>query len=113
MNYLTYPHKSMKYVHPTELPFDFENRRALIVDDSGDARISLITVDDFSKAVARAIDYEGEWPVVGGVRGTLISIRQLIALGEKVRGASFGIIEFTERVNMLISRYQEGNSSIS
>lgn len=113
VNYLTYPHKSMKYVHPTELPFDFENRRALIIDDSGDAKISLITVDDFSKVVARAIDFEGEWPIVGGVRGTLTSIRQLIALGEKVRGASFGIIEFPDRRNTLISRYQEGNRFVS
>lgn len=79
----------MKYVHPTELPFDFENRRALIIDGSGDEKISLITVDDFSNVIARAIDFAGEWPIIGGIRGTVVSIKQLIALGEKVRGASF------------------------
>lgn len=95
----------MKYVHPTELPFDFENRRALIIDGSGDDKISLITVDDFSKVVARAIDFEGEWPVIGGIRGTLISIGDLIALGEKVRGASFQFTESIDRLNVLKPRF--------
>jgi hypothetical protein len=48
--------------------------------------ITLTTVQDFAAVVARAIEYEGEWPVVSGISGTTLSVRELIALGEKLRG---------------------------
>lgn len=70
-----------------EIPFDFNKRRALILDGGEDDRITLTTVQDLANVVAKAIDYEGEWPVIGGIRGTDMSVGQLIALGEKIRGA--------------------------
>jgi hypothetical protein len=70
-----------------EMPFDFTTRRALVLDGGDDDRITLTTVQDCANVVARAIDFEGEWPVVGGIRGGDLSIGQLIALGEKIRGA--------------------------
>ena len=88
MNYFTAPYKSSKHVHELEVPFDFANCRALVVDGSDDSRITLTTVQDLANVVARAIDFEGEWPAVGGIRGTDISVGGLIALGEKVRGTS-------------------------
>jgi hypothetical protein len=48
--------------------------------------ITLTTVQDFAAVVARAIEYEGEWPVVSGIRGTTLSVGELVALGEKLRG---------------------------
>jgi hypothetical protein len=48
--------------------------------------ITLTTVQDFAAVVARAIEYEGEWPVVSGIRGTTVSVGELVALGEKLRG---------------------------
>lgn len=36
--------------------------------------------------VVRAIEYEGEWPVVGGIRGDRVTMRRLVALGERLRG---------------------------
>lgn len=50
-----------------------------------DALISLITVKDFCAVVARAVEYEGKWPVIGGIRGDELSVGQLIALGEQIR----------------------------
>jgi hypothetical protein len=70
-----------------EMPFDFTTRRALVLDGGDDDRITLTTVQDCANVVARAIDFEGEWPVIGGIRGGDLSIEQLIALGEKIRGA--------------------------
>jgi hypothetical protein len=32
------------------------------------------------------VDYQGEWPVVGGIRGSRISTKELLALGEEIRG---------------------------
>jgi hypothetical protein len=51
-------------------------------------RITLTTAEDLAHVVARAIDYEGEWPTIGGIAGTTLTFAELIALGEKVRGTS-------------------------
>jgi hypothetical protein len=68
-----------------EIQFDFEHRRAIIVDGAEDA-MTFTTVQDLARVVAKAIEYEGEWPVVGGICGNTVSSAQVIALGEKVRG---------------------------
>ena len=87
LNYLTGPHKSSQHIHVMELPIDFHKRRALVLDGGDDDLLTLTTVQDLAHVVARAIDDEGEWPVVSGIRGADMSIGQLIALGEKIRGA--------------------------
>lgn len=76
-----------------EMPFDFNKHRALVLDGGDDNRITLTTVLDLANVVARAIDFEGEWPVVSGIRGADMSIGQLIALGEKIRGACASLID--------------------
>ncbi|MCJ1416734.1 hypothetical protein MMC32_003072 [Xylographa parallela] len=91
LNYLTSPYKSSKHVHVMETPFDFHARRALVLDGGDDDPITFTTVQDVAHVVARAIDFEGEWPVVSGIRGADISVGKLIALGEKIRGKSFEV----------------------
>ncbi|KAF7591407.1 hypothetical protein BBP40_001568 [Aspergillus hancockii] len=86
VNYLTHPYTSSRHLHSFEIPIDLANRRAIVVDGGDDSHITLTTVQDLANVVARAVDFEGEWPVVGGIRGTDVSIGQLIALGEKLRG---------------------------
>ena len=90
---MTGPYKSSKHVHVLESPFDFNGRRALLLDGGDDNRITLTTVQDLANVVAKAIDFEGEWPVIGGIRGADISTGQLIALGEKIRGAFTSLIK--------------------
>lgn len=75
--------------------YDFENRRAIMREGGDDDTIVLTTVQDLAGVVARAIDYEGEWPVVGGVRGSRISIKELIALAEEIRGQSSAFFQLT------------------
>lgn len=60
----------------------------LIVDGGEDSVITFTTVQDLAAVVARAIDFEGEWPVVGGMAGTTMSVGELIALGERTRSSS-------------------------
>ena len=98
LNYLTAPHKSSQHVHLMELPIDFHNRRALVLDGGDKDLLTLTTVQDLANVVARAIDYEGEWPVVSGIRGADMSIGQLIALGEKIRGAHTSLLLHTLEV---------------
>lgn len=85
-NYFTYPYSSTNHIHQMELPFDFNNRRAIMMEGSDDDTLTLTTVQDVANVVVKSIDFQGEWSVIGGIRGTTISVKQLIALGEKLRG---------------------------
>ena len=86
VNYLTHPHRSAKHVTTFEMQFDFQNRRAIIGDGGDNDRTTLTSVQDLAAVVARAVEYEGTWPVVGGIRGCEISISELLRLGEEIRG---------------------------
>lgn len=86
VNYYTAPYKTSKHVHPFQNQVDFNNRRAIVLAGGEDSRISLITIRDFCNIVAKAVEHEGVWPVVGGIRGDELTVAQLIAVGEKLRG---------------------------
>ncbi|KAK3696623.1 hypothetical protein LTR37_017876 [Vermiconidia calcicola] len=88
-NYFTYPYPSADRLSLFELHIDFNNRRALGVEGDEDARITLTTVQDFANIVGKSVEYEGEWPVIGGIKGTELSVAELLAIGEKVRGGQF------------------------
>ncbi|CAI6304622.1 unnamed protein product [Periconia digitata] len=85
-NYFAAPYKTSAHVHPFQMQWDFHGRRALVVDEAGGGRINLVTVKDFADVVKRAVEYEGEWPVVGGMKGDVLSVEELVALGEEIRG---------------------------
>ncbi|KAF4890652.1 Oxidoreductase BOA1 [Colletotrichum fructicola] len=90
-NYLTYPFSSSKHVTQLETPVDFNQCRALVVDGGEDVLLTFTTAQDLARVVALAVEYEGEWPLVGGIKGAEITVRQLISLGEKIRGKPFAI----------------------
>ncbi|RYP70320.1 hypothetical protein DL769_005026 [Monosporascus sp. CRB-8-3] len=91
LDYLAYPYKTAKHVDPLQSVFDFENRRAMIVDGHEDAIMTLTTVADVAAVIARAVDYEGRWPTTGGIRGNRVTFSQILELGRKVRGCPFAI----------------------
>ncbi|KAI2616660.1 NAD(P)-binding protein [Hypomontagnella submonticulosa] len=85
LNYLAYPHKTAKYVDPLQSVFDFENKRAIVVDGHEDAIMTLTTVADLATVVAQAVDYEGVWPKIGGIRGNRVTFSQIIEIGRRIR----------------------------
>jgi hypothetical protein len=85
LNYFSYPHKSAEYFYNTEVKIDFQNCRAITLDES-DNQVTLTTIQDVDRVVAVAIDFEGEWPETGGIQGGQIKLSELIKLGEKLRG---------------------------
>lgn len=48
--------------------------------------ISHVTIQDVVNIVVKAVDYEGEWPKIGGINGATVSIADEIAIYEKVTG---------------------------
>lgn len=59
-----------------------------MVDGHEDAVITLTTAANLATVVARAVDYDREWPEIGGVRGNRVTFSQVIKIGEKIRGSS-------------------------
>jgi hypothetical protein len=94
VNYFVNPYKTAKHVHPFQLQFDFNNRRAIVIDGTDGGPINLITIKDFTSVIAQAVDYEGEWPLVGGIRGDTLTVAELVALGEKIRMSPFEVSSF-------------------
>ncbi|KFY23910.1 hypothetical protein V493_05564 [Pseudogymnoascus sp. VKM F-4281 (FW-2241)] len=90
LNYLAFPYKTAKHVVPLNTMFDFENRRAIIVEGH-DFFMTFTTVQDLAGIVAEAVDYNGQWPIAGGIRGNRVSVSQILKIGEKVRGGPCAI----------------------
>jgi hypothetical protein len=87
LDYLASPYKTAKYVAPLDSVFDYQHRRAIVVDGHEDAIMTLTTAADLAEIVARAVDYEGEWPRIGGIRGNRVTFTQILEIGERIRGA--------------------------
>lgn len=85
MNYLGPPEKLSANVSYTQLFMDFRNCRA-ILPAGPDATVTFTTLEDVAKVVTKALDYDGEWPVMGGIAASQTKISDLLQLGEKARG---------------------------
>ncbi|KAH6857426.1 hypothetical protein BKA58DRAFT_59086 [Alternaria rosae] len=85
-DYFAHPRSTTTHFHSMPMLIDFENRRAITVSGCEDAPITITTVADLALTVAAALDYPKPWPEVGGIRGTQTTVREIIALGEKLRG---------------------------
>lgn len=86
LDYLASPYKTAEHVEPLDSIFDYQNCRAILVDGHEDAIMTLTTVADLAGVVARAIDHEGKWPEIGGIRGNRVTVSQVVEIGEKIRG---------------------------
>lgn len=108
IDYLAYPYNTTNHISLIQTPIDFENRRILTVKGREDARIVFTTAQDLANVVAQAIEYEGKWPVIGGIRGSDLTVAQLISLGERIRGSLFK----TPRapVDEMTKAYSEGGT---
>ncbi|KAI1076593.1 hypothetical protein F5B20DRAFT_584016 [Whalleya microplaca] len=91
LNYLAHPHTISKHISTLPLQFDFENMHAIAVEGSMDDEITYTAVEDIANVVTRAVEYKGEWPVVGGICGNRITIAELFQLGERIRGKPFTV----------------------
>jgi hypothetical protein len=86
LEYLASPYKTAKHLSPLDTMFDFQNRRAIVVEGHEDAIMTLTTVQDLASTLAKAVEHEGEWPVHGGIQGNKLTASEIISIGERVRG---------------------------
>ncbi|KAF5689605.1 2'-hydroxyisoflavone reductase [Fusarium circinatum] len=91
MDYLCHPYTTAKYITTTVVNVDLVKKHAIVVEGTLDDEITYTSVNDIANIVTRAIDLDGEWPVIGGISGDRISIRQLLKIGEELRGEPFTI----------------------
>ncbi|KAI9157963.1 hypothetical protein HJFPF1_05948 [Paramyrothecium foliicola] len=91
LNYLGYPNPTTRHVTLFPVLFDFHCLRTIVVEEDLHARISFTTVQDIAGVVARAIEYDGEWPVYGGITGSTATVAEILALGEKIKGYPFTV----------------------
>lgn len=93
VDYFVSPYQTTKHIHPFQNQLDFNNRRAIVLEGAEDATLSLITAHDFCAVVAQALDYKGTWPVVGGIVGERVTVKKLLATGEKIRKYSHALAD--------------------
>jgi len=87
LDYLAFPYMTAKYLDPLQTVFDFENRRAMVVEGHEDAIMTLTTVADLAKVVALAVECSGRWPTTSGIRGNRLTFSQILKIGARIRGA--------------------------
>lgn len=86
MDYFCHPHQTSKYLTTTKVNIDYENRSAMVVEGTLDDQIVYTCVENIANVVTSAVDYKGEWPVIGGICGDRVTIRRLLEIGERVLG---------------------------
>ncbi|KAI9150303.1 Oxidoreductase BOA1 [Paramyrothecium foliicola] len=86
LDYLGYPQQSNKYVPTPATQWQLEDLRIVSVKGHEDDPLVFTTVADIVEVVRRAVEYDGEWPEIGGIIGDRVSQRQLQRLVEKIRG---------------------------
>lgn len=90
-----------------ETPFDLHARRFLTLSTESTHPINFVSVQDVARVVTAAISYPHEWPVVGGIRGTQITVYELVRLAEKIRGTSMEVTKL-EKEDLLKGEWKAG-----
>ncbi|KAJ4289322.1 hypothetical protein N0V88_007073 [Collariella sp. IMI 366227] len=91
LNYLSGSIASAKHVQSASLLLiEHEHARGRIAG-TPDSRTTYTAIHDFVNIIVKAVDYEGEWPRVGGINGHTLSAQEEVEVGERVRGKKYNI----------------------
>ena len=72
----------------------FSDNRIIGLQHHLDDKLTFTSIRDIANVVAAAVDYEGEWPEIGGISGDEVSLRQVQEIGETLKGMLSGITSF-------------------
>lgn len=90
MDYFAHPYPLSPDLITWPFFLDFENRRALLLDD-GNAPLVITAIADDAQILLRALDDPRPWPSIGGIRGYRTTINELFTLGKKIRGGDWTV----------------------
>ncbi|KAF2690636.1 NmrA-like family protein-like protein [Lentithecium fluviatile CBS 122367] len=90
MDYFAHPHPLSPALITWPFFIDFENRRAIILDD-GHHPIAVTAISDISAMLALALEDARPWPAIGGMRGARTTCAEILTLGERVRGGEWSV----------------------
>lgn len=90
MDYFAHPYPLSPGLGTWTFFLDFENRRAIVLDE-GDDPIVVTAISDISQILGRALADSSPWPAVGGMRGCVTSINELLDIGKRVRGGDWKV----------------------
>lgn len=85
LNLAVWPRKTAEYLYITCIGIDVDGGRALMVEN-GSQQISFTPIRDVGRVVAAAVDYDGQWPEIGGFSGETLSYNCLLEKLEKHAG---------------------------
>lgn len=84
---LGYPHATTRHVRAAAVYFNFETMHATGIEGTAaEDSVSYTAISDVANIVARVIEFEGEWPAIGGIRGNQASFSDVLELGPRIRG---------------------------
>lgn len=92
IDYISHPHPLSKHVATLDFLYNFTEGTAIAVEESQDKEITFTSTPDIAKVVVRAVDYEGEWPVIGGISGDRVTPRNILEIGEKIYGKPLDVV---------------------
>ncbi|KAK0389905.1 hypothetical protein NLU13_3478 [Sarocladium strictum] len=86
LDYLIAPHQVSKHLPPVATASSISELRVASVRGHEDDPVVFTSVADIAGVVRRAIEYEGQWPEVSGIRGDRLSAREMQQVLERVTG---------------------------
>jgi hypothetical protein len=84
MDYFAHPYPLAPELITWPFFLDFNNRRALILDD-GEQPLVITAIQDDAEMLKLAIEDDRPWPTVGGIRGCRTTTAELFSLAQKLR----------------------------
>ncbi len=91
LDFVAHPYNPMPHIITTPAIINIEKRNAILVAGYLDVPVTFTYTQDIANIVARAIDYQGEWPMIGGIQGNMTTFKEIVELAEPIRGSKFDI----------------------
>lgn len=83
LEYVAYPRALSKHVAPMPTNWQLNDARLVGIKGHENDPVTVTSVKDIAKIVRGAVEYKGEWPVIGGIQGQNISLLEFKAAVEK------------------------------
>ncbi|KAL2203306.1 NAD(P)-binding protein [Sarocladium strictum] len=92
LDYLIFPQQFSKHVPAAATSYSLSELRIRAVKGHEDDPVVFTSVADIAHVVRRAVEYDGKWPEIGGIRGDRLSAREMQQRVEKITGKKVDLL---------------------